>query len=150
MRLDELSELERPYFDDYPEFEPYGSPRELLELGVFGGTYFRYMPSEIPASWSVTQSNYFGVHASKPKQWWIDRNLMTPEDPLGWFQWYLNFYGGRRIPADSWQIRRQRSFNARHGAAVYKNGGGYLKFRLKQRQSLLHWACNPAPDAITF
>lgn len=147
--IDELSDLERPYFDDFPEFEPYGSPRELLELGVFDGGYFNDAPSEIPSAWSVTKTNYFGVSASKPRQWWIDKNLITPHDPLGWFQWYLNFYNGRRVSVDAWQIDRQRKFNARHGGAVVKLGDSDLSRRKKQRQALLHWACNPAPDCMS-
>ena len=149
MRIDELADLERPYFDDYPEFEPFGSPAELLELGVFGGTYFDDMPDAIPASWHVTRCYYFGKRASKPRQWWIDRNLITPHDPLGWFQWYCNFYRGRRVSVDQWQIDRWRKFDSRHGAQVRLRGNGDLKCRAGQRQSLLHWACNPAPDMMS-
>jgi hypothetical protein len=66
---------------------------------------------------------------------------------MGWFQWYLRYYQGRRIAEyDDWQIKRWRSFVARHGAQVKKNGNGDLSKRRKQRQALLHWAADPIPD----
>lgn len=148
-QLDELIELERPYFDDYPEFEPFGSPRELLELGIFNGEYFNDCPHDIPKHWLISSGYYFGKKASKSRQWWIDRGLITPHDPLGWFQWYLNFYNGRRVSVDQWQIDRWRKFNARHGKQVELHGNGDLMKQNGRRQALLHWACNPAPDCIS-
>lgn len=150
MSLDTLAELDRPFFDDYPDFNPVGTPRELLALGVFGGHYFDDCPSDIPKTWRVAKRYYFGKKASKPRQWWIDRGLIKPHDPLGWFQWYLHFYNGRRIDGyDGWQIDRQRKFNARHGKQLELHGNGDLRKQAGRRQAMLHWACNPAPDCMT-
>ena len=86
----------------------------------------------------------------KPRQWWLDRGLIHPADPLGWFQWYLHYYNGRRIHGyDDWQIDRQLKFNARHGAAIEIHGNGDLTKQAGRRQALLHWACNPAPDLMS-
>lgn len=144
-----LTELERPYFDDYPQFEPVGSPRQLLELGIFGGAYFDDMPHEVPKHWRIARCYYFGKKASKSRQWWLDRNLIHPQDPLGWFQWYLHFYNGRRTADDYRQVQRQIKFNARHGKAVELHGNGDLTKQRGRRQSLLHWACNPIPDLMS-
>ena len=34
------------YFEDYPEFKPNLSPREMFLLGSFGGTYWREIKSK--------------------------------------------------------------------------------------------------------
>lgn len=149
MKLDDLDILDRPYFDDYPEFEPFGSPRELLALGIFGGQYFDGHPFLVPDTWDIRRGNYFGKAAGKSKQWWLDRGLIVPPDELGWFQWYMNFYAGRRHKVDQWQIRRWSSFNARHGAALMKQGQGIMSKSRGRRQALLQWACNPVPDMMS-
>ena len=35
------------YFEDYPEFRPDLSPKEIFELGSFGGTYWRPITSRV-------------------------------------------------------------------------------------------------------
>ena len=34
-------------FDDYPKFQPNLTPKQIFELGGFGGTYFREIHSTI-------------------------------------------------------------------------------------------------------
>jgi hypothetical protein len=72
-----LSEEIGKNFDD--EFKPELTPKEMLELGVFGGRYLRDCKSEFPKSWfekakfhpdslpgHSKQLNFFGVDASQP------------------------------------------------------------------------------------
>jgi len=134
-----------------PEFKPQLTPKQMLELGVFGGKYMTDCRREFPKSWFTRAKlspqrkdpslNYFGVDASQPLSVWRDKGWIYKDDPRGWFQWYCRYYLGRRIPEeDERQIRRWRAF-ARHAAQVSQNcPTGDLNCRRKQRQALLHWA----------
>jgi hypothetical protein len=125
------------------DFTPMFTVKQMLELGVFDGGYF---DDGTHAEYTSTR-NLFAPNVSLDKQKWIDNGWITPEDPLGWVQWYYRYSQGRRIESlDKWQISRWRSFIARHGAQVKKNGNGDLSKRIRQRQCLLHWAADPIPD----
>ncbi len=85
--------------------------------------------------------NYFVVNASQSLATWKQRGWIRPPDPRGWFQWYCRYYMGRRTADDARQIRRWRAIR-RHVAAISKNcERGDLECRKKQRQAVLHWAC---------
>lgn len=131
-------------------FNPAFSPNEMLALGVFDGTYFDPDDSCIRTSEglpTIAKTNLFAPNVSQSMEVWIAAGWITPEDPLGWFQWYTRYTNGRRIEAlDAWQIGRQRSFVARHSAQVKKNGNGDITKRIRQRQCLLHWGADPIPD----
>lgn len=128
-------------------FEPLLTPYQMLEVGIFDGDYFHGDYSDFENEVVVTPRNLFMEGASQPMSVWLEKGWITPEDPLGWVQWYTRYYHGRRIPElDAWQIKRWNSFTARHGAQVRKNGNGDLTKRRKQRQALLHWAADPIPD----
>lgn len=134
-------------------FTPDLTPKEMLELGIFGGAYFSINERrEFPESWfknaeispdgkPKAELNFFGVLASQPLQVWQDKGWINPIDPCGWFQWYCRYYLGRRIEAeDQRQITRWKAFK-RHKSQVSKNcQSGDLSCRPKQRQALLHWA----------
>ncbi len=135
-----------------PEFRPELSPKEMLELGVFGGKYMTDCLNEFPAAWfkkakldSVRHDpklNYFGVNASQPLSVWRAKGWINEEhDPRGWFQWYCRYYLGRRLPdEDARQIKRWKAI-LRHIAQVKKNcRRGDMGCRPVQRQALLHWA----------
>lgn len=135
------------------EFNPELTPKEMLELGVFGGRYMRDCKKEFPLSWFLKAKfypeklpghdkklNYFGVDASQPLAVWIKNGWIHPQDPRGWFQWYCRYYLGRRSGDDEWQIKRWRAIR-RHVAQIIKNcKPGDMLCRKKQRQALLHWA----------
>ena len=119
-------------FKDHPEFRPNLTPKEVLNLGSFGGTYFRRIRS------SVTNETYSGVYKEFPKDWfekldikkqvtsakyqttvnrykvkcggdlhmWESSGWISNIDPYGWFQWYCRFYLGRRSTDDDRQIKR--------------------------------------------
>jgi len=133
-----------------PEFKPELTPKEMLELGVFGGKYMTDCRTEFPASWFTKAKlspnrytpalNFFGVTASKPLSYWIEKGWINPDDPRGWFQWYCRYYMGRRGPDDERQIKRWKAIR-RHIAQLQKHcRKGDLSCRRAQRQALLHWA----------
>ena len=108
-------------FPDYPHFRPNLTPKEVLQKGSFGGTYFRPIYSR------VTQQHYSDVWKELPADWltglnvstqvssalyrtlinrykeacggdldmWEGSGWITHIDPYGWFQWYCRFYQGR-------------------------------------------------------
>ena len=144
----ELSEPEGVNF--HPEFRPELSPRQMLELGVFGGRYMTDCRDEFPADWFENaklspkkhdpQLNFFGALASKPLSYWQEKGWIHPADPRGWFQWYCRYYLGRRCEDDERQIRRWKAMR-RHIAQLKKHcAKGDLACRRRQRQVLLHWA----------
>lgn len=133
-----------------PEFRPELTPKEMLELGVFGGKYMTDCRNEFPESWFKKAKlcskfhdpklNFFGVNASQPLSIWRKKDWICPEDPRGWFQWYCRYYMGRRSLDDKRQIKRWKAYR-RHLIQVIKNCVPKdYSCRAKQRQSLLHWA----------
>ncbi|MBU4479849.1 hypothetical protein KKG48_00185 [Patescibacteria group bacterium] len=148
----ELAEPVGKNFAD--DFKPELTPKEMLELGVFGGRYMRDCVKEFPTNWfkkakfhskntsgHSPKLNYFGVDASQPLSVWKKNGWIYKEDPRGWFQWYCRYYIGRRISEeDRRQIGRWKSFK-RHLSAVKNNcKKGDNGCRPKQKQALLHWA----------
>lgn len=102
-------------FPDYPEFRPNLSPKEVLQLGSFGGTYFRPIHSgvskenysgvwkELPADWlqgldiktQVASSTYrnsankYKIDCGGDLEMWESSGWIMDVDPYGWFQWYV-------------------------------------------------------------
>ena len=134
-----------------PRFKPELTPKEMLELGVFGGRYMTDCRSEFPESWFKRaklcperhdpELNFFGVNASQPLSVWRAKGWIYEDDPRGWFQWYCRYYMGRRIPIeDDRQIRRWIAIR-RHISQIRKNCRPLdYSCRRKQRQAVLHWA----------
>jgi hypothetical protein len=143
-----LTEPEGKHFD--PRFKPQLTPKEMLELGVFGGKYMTDCQDEFPKSWFTKAKlspkkhdpklNFFGVNASQPLSVWRAKGWISPEDPRGWFQWYCRYYMGRRGPDDERQIKRWIGIR-RHLAQIYHAcAPRQLDCHVKQRQAVLHWA----------
>ena len=133
------------------EFTPLLNPYEAMELGIFDGSYYGEGTEVTTRDFAnppvITKTNLFAPNASSPLEEWQERGWIKEHDPMGWFQWYVRYYHGRRIEDyDDWQMGRWKSFVARHSAQVRKNGNGDLTKRLKQRQALLHWCADPIPD----
>ena len=123
-------------FEDYPEFRPNLSPEEVIKLGSFGGTYFRPIYSAVTnKNYKDKHKKYFSESFLKkydPKKYltkpfeeydksvnkynvkcgqtleaWQKSNWITKHDPYGWFEWYCNFFNGRRIKdEDERQIKK--------------------------------------------
>ena len=132
------------------DFKPELTPREMLELGVFGGKYMTDCRGEFPASWFEEAKlcserhdprlNFFGVNASQQLSVWRKKGWLYEEDPRGWFQWYCRYHLGRRCPDDERQIKRWRAIR-RHISQIRNNCPPLvLDCRPRQRQALLHWA----------
>uniref|UniRef100_K1PYJ8 Uncharacterized protein n=1 Tax=Magallana gigas TaxID=29159 RepID=K1PYJ8_MAGGI len=120
-------------FPDFPEFHPNMTPKEVLQAGSFGGTYFRPIYSsvtgkqykdeaflELPNDWTeglnikkkVTSSKYdeavntYKVKCGGSLEMWEESGWIHKQDPYGWFQWYCRFYQGRRSADDERQVGR--------------------------------------------
>jgi len=138
----------------YKLFKPQITPKKMLSLGVFGGSYFnKKQIKEFPKSWFKNAKlsknfdvnlNRFRVKSGLTRKHWIEKGWIFKEDPLGWFQWYCRFCNGRRIARiDEIQIKRWKNFR-RHVLAIKKNCEiGDLGCRRRQRQAILQWAYNP-------
>ncbi len=135
----------------HPDFKPQLTPKEMLELGVFGGLYLNDCMKEFPKRWFTKaklstdgmrhkEHNFFEIDASQPLTVWQAKGWIHKDDPRGWFLWYCRYYMGRRHEDDERQIKRWKAMS-RHIAQVVHNcmkGDQYC--RRRQRQALLHWA----------
>ena len=138
----------------YKIFKPQLTPKKMLELGVFGGSYFLDGNTrEFPKDWFKkaklskkfdVELNRFKIISGLSREEWINKGWIFKEDPLGWFQWYCRFSNGRKIPyIDQIQIKRWKNFR-RHVLAIEKNcDQGDLECRKRQRQAILQWAYDP-------
>lgn len=148
--------------DVYALFKPDLTPADMLRLGVFGGAYFDDdanatdgIPADLPSAWFKDAKisahgfdaslNCFGIAAGQPREVWQTKGWITPDDPLGWFQWYCRFAQGRRLNGvDDFQIRRWQAFGRRHLPQIKKNcQPGDVFCRRRQRQAVLQWAYDP-------
>ena len=106
-------------FLNLPGFNPHYTPREILELGVFGGTYFvKYrsqqgLPKELFEGLPTIKydalvydknNNYFQVDAHQRRRDFNMPNDARVLDPFGWFQWYCRFFYGRRSSSDNYRL----------------------------------------------
>ena len=133
----------------YDIFKPELTPKQMLKLGVFGGSYFGNKIEEYPKSWfkkaKISKKfniklNRFRVKAGLSRKEWIDKGWIFKEDPLGWFQWYCRFSNGRRLPKiDEIQIKRWKNFT-RHVKAI-KN-----KINLEENSNILLFGCEGDAD----
>ena len=126
------------HFKDFPQFQPNLTPKQVLQLGSFGGTYFRDIYSsvtnkhykgkevikEFPKNWfsgldidtMITSQNYdkkvnkYGVKCGSTLEAWENSGWIVEQDPYGWFQWYCRFYMGRRTDDDERQVKRWLNF----------------------------------------
>lgn len=147
--------LEEPIGKNFhPEFKPHLTPKQMLNLGVFGGIYMRDGEKEFPKDWftkaklapkdfntHLASLNYFKVNASQPLSVWKEKGWIYKDDPRGWFEWYCRYFFGRRIPKeDSRQIKRWKAMK-RHITGLQNScRPGDELCRPRQRQALLHWA----------
>jgi len=134
----------------HSDFIPEVTPKQMLEMGVFGGKYMTDCQDEFPKDWFTharlchthhdPEMNFFCVNASKPLSYWREKGWIYHEDPRGWFQWYCRYFMGRRCSDDERQVKRWKAMK-RHIGQLRKNCmESDLSCRPRQRQALLNWA----------
>ena len=94
--------------------------------------------------------NKYQVKCGQTLQQWEENNWITKYDPYGWFEWYCNFFKGRRISEeDNRQINRWLNFAGPKGRFSQRLRNLIKKKKTTPedttvspviRQSLLHWA----------
>jgi len=132
-------------FEDYPEFTPNLSPKEMFQLGSFGGTYWRpiyssvtnkyyeYIYKDYPEDWwdglitlnsnkltlswdeYDTSINNYSVKVGQTLEEWEEKDWITKYHPYGWVHWYCDFFIGERCPDDKRQIDRWLKLAGKNG-----------------------------------
>jgi len=147
------------------DFYPLLSPREVIEKGAFGGSYFG-LPIEEYSNYDYTslfkehfdgldtslylgetykpRLNKFKIRSGMDYDYWKEMKWMHEDDPYGWFEWYCKYTQGRRHSDDDRQIRRWQDFcgvNGRWRKRIYKRmiETGNWNVSPRIQQSLLHW-----------
>jgi hypothetical protein len=137
-----------------PQFFPCFTPMEMLDKGVFMDSHYNTAIKGLPGEWyrhknviprskePDVKDNYYGVKSRQSLKVWQQNSWTTKDSPLGWWEWYVKYYLGRRIEKeDTWQIGRWRSFVARHMGQIKANCQlDNKECRPVQRQALLQWA----------
>ena len=136
-------------FSDLDGFKPELTPNEMLRLGVFEGKYLNDCKDEFPKSLfdgaktsdiADPTLNFFKVKSRQPLSVWKKNGWIYKDDNRGFFQFYVRLFYGRRCPDDERQVKRWKSFVARHKAQLEKNcKKGDHSCRPAQRQALLQW-----------
>jgi hypothetical protein len=159
-------------FADTDSFTPMYSPIEMTVLGVFGGNYFgnvevnknwldcvpedfldedvllnkEYLHERLLSTTYNTTVNKYQVKCGMDYHGWVSSGWIHEQDPYGWFNWYINFFYGRRSTDDKRQISRWKSFVSRHSAMLKSMCAKSNReisdesFAAKTRQGLLHWS----------
>lgn len=139
------------------EFKPHLTPSQMLEMGVFGGNYFREATEEdfrgldkLTFALAVEnvepfqkRKNYYDARAGESYEQWMANGWIFPEDPLGWFHWYCRWHAGRRHERDAHQISRHINYGLRWGryARTQMLTRGDASSVVKQ--GLLQWGFSP-------
>lgn len=138
------------------EFKPHLTPSEMLEMGVFGGSYFAMACEDDMAGlgeatelawhnrnvWFDKKRNYYEAKAGETYAQWLANGWIFDEDPLGWFHWYCRWHAGRRHERDAHQQRRWINYQrwarvARTQAFTKGDASDVVK------QGLLQWGYSP-------
>ena len=94
-----------------------------------------YKPEDIQDAYNAIYGHYGPRLASMDK--WPAEWIKSDVDPMGWLQWYEQYKAGRRTDDDARQIKRWKSFKARHGSQFKKNPTPRRAFALR------NWAIDP-------
>ena len=150
------------HFSDHADFRPNLSPKDIFQMGSFGGTYYRPIYSQVikknlkdkhlefPKSWyeglnidkEVISSTYdksintYNIKCGQGLLAWEESGWISNLDPYGWFQWYCRFYLGRRhSEEDARQIQRWKNITGEKGR--HRNSLITLIYKAKKKDSKL-------------
>ena len=147
------------------DFSPMLSPKEMLNKGIFGGTYFSKLTSikEFPEDWFkhlpkdyyqsqvyLKDVNFFKIRSGQTQEEWEEKGWIHKDDPRGWFEWYCKYHLGRRHQDDERQIKRWLAFCGPKGRfrnmiynkifAAEREISDSWPISRRIQQSLLHWS----------
>ena len=132
----------RYVFEDFPDFKPNLSPREMFKRGSFGGTYWRPIYSsvvkkdlknihkqyskswwkDIPEDWMIRSDEKYDKNINKYKvkvgtslDFWEGKNWIKENHPYGWVHWYCDFFSGKRCDDDERQVSRWKKLAGHKG-----------------------------------
>ena len=147
------------------QFNPNLTPRQVIQLGAFGGCYFG-LPIEEYTNYEYTElfnyhfkgldtslylgetykprMNKFKIRSGMDYDYWKTMGWMNERDPYGWFEWWMKYNMGIRGEDDDRQVRRWQDFAGSKGRwrnriyrRIYETGNWDVSPRIQQ--SLLHW-----------
>lgn len=121
------------------KFEPNITPKEMFEMGIMGGSYFR--PIRSPETNKIYKNhnkkfkfleniplnkinnniydkniNKYKVKVGSSYEYWIEKKWINEKyDPYGWIEWYCNYSIGRRTEDDLRQIKRWNNIAGENG-----------------------------------
>lgn len=147
------------------EFKPNLTPRQVIERGAFGGSYFgiqikgktEYNYNELfqyhfkgldkglyLGDTYKPSKNRYKVRSGMPYEYWLEKKWIEERDPYGWFEWWCKYEMGLRGDDDNRQINRWIDFTGRKGRwrnniykKIHKTDNWQISPRIQQ--SLLHW-----------
>jgi len=132
------------FFKEHEDFRPNLTPEQMFKLGIFGGSYFRPIHSDVTGEdysdqwkefdWAIkmveenpdnikllaSSKAYASLNACKVLAGsslidWQKSGWIIEDDPYGWVQWYCRFYSGKRSNDDARQIKRWLNFTGPKG-----------------------------------
>lgn len=147
-------------------FRPWYTPKEMLLLGVFGGSFFTDrralmktlswdLITDVPVAKLISgpydpAQNYFNVTLELMDRTFEMPMTMKRLHPNGWFEWYCRFYYGEQSPADPDRIRQWLMSVNQHWFYITNgtyNGDGNINtdvtFLPERRQRLLELGVDP-------
>ena len=122
---------------DATEFKPNVTPKRMIELGIFGGTYWRDLENCLDSKMMVNDykklpprywknlpedklkrpyANYdksinkYKVKTGTTYDFWCKKKWIRPSHPRGWYHWYCNYYYGKRSDFDEDEKKRWERF----------------------------------------
>lgn len=147
-------------------FQPNLTPREVIQAGAFGGSYFgiqveKYLEYDYQQLFNYhfkdldshlytspkykPRINLYKTRSGMSYQYWKDKGWIHQRDPYGWFEWWCKYEMGYRDKNEDYrQISRWQDFCGFKGRwrnriynKIHQTNDWTVSPRIQQ--SLLHW-----------